>query len=111
MGPIGIPELIIILVIALLILGPRKLPEVGASLGKGIREFRKATNDIQEATTLEPTQTATTQQPQAPVVPAPPAAAPPPAEVVAPTVPPETTPSEPVASGSASSADPATRAD
>jgi len=46
---IGAPELIIILVIALLILGPGKLPEVGASLGKSIREFRKASTDIQES--------------------------------------------------------------
>ena len=49
MPNIGAPELIIILVIALLILGPGKLPEVGASLGKSIREFRKASTDIQES--------------------------------------------------------------
>jgi len=46
---IGAPELIIILVIALLILGPGKLPEVGASLGKSIREFRKASTDLQDS--------------------------------------------------------------
>ena len=45
---IGAPELIIILVIALLILGPGKLPDVGASLGKSIREFRKASTDVQD---------------------------------------------------------------
>ena len=45
-GPL---ELVIILVIALLILGPGKLPDVGASLGKSIREFRKASSDVQEA--------------------------------------------------------------
>jgi len=49
MPNIGAPELIIILVIALLILGPGKLPEVGASLGKTIREFRKASADVQES--------------------------------------------------------------
>lgn len=49
MPNIGAPELIIILVIALLILGPGKLPEVGASLGKSIREFRKASSDVQDA--------------------------------------------------------------
>ena len=49
MPNIGAPELIIILVIALLILGPGKLPEVGASLGKTIREFRKASSDVQDA--------------------------------------------------------------
>ena len=51
--PIGAPELIIILVIALLILGPGKLPEVGASLGKTIREFRKASTDIQESVKVD----------------------------------------------------------
>lgn len=40
MGPIGPTELIVILVIALLVLGPKKLPEVGKSLGKGMREFK-----------------------------------------------------------------------
>ena len=45
-GPL---ELVIILVIALLILGPGRLPDVGASLGKSIREFRKASSDVQEA--------------------------------------------------------------
>jgi len=48
MPNIGAPELIIILVIALLILGPGKLPEVGASIGKSIREFRKASSDVQD---------------------------------------------------------------
>ncbi len=45
-GPL---ELVIILVIALLVLGPGKLPEVGSALGKSIREFRKASADVQEA--------------------------------------------------------------
>ena len=45
-GPL---ELVIILVIALLILGPGKLPDVGAALGKSIREFRKASSDVQDA--------------------------------------------------------------
>ncbi|NMC33712.1 MAG: twin-arginine translocase TatA/TatE family subunit [Veillonellaceae bacterium] len=42
---LGMPELILILVIALVIFGPSKLPEMGASLGKAIHEFRNATND------------------------------------------------------------------
>jgi sec-independent protein translocase protein TatA len=50
---IGPVELIIVLVIALLVLGPGKLPDVGSALGKSIREFRKAASDVQEATTLE----------------------------------------------------------
>jgi sec-independent protein translocase protein TatA len=53
MPNIGPLELIIILVIALLILGPGKLPEVGSSLGKSIREFRKAASDVQDATTVD----------------------------------------------------------
>jgi sec-independent protein translocase protein TatA len=49
---IGPMELIIVLVIALLILGPGKLPEVGSAFGKTIREFRKAASDVQESTSL-----------------------------------------------------------
>ena len=49
MPNIGAPELIIILVIALLILGPGKLPEVGKSIGASIREFRKASTDVQDS--------------------------------------------------------------
>lgn len=39
---IGVPELIVILVIALVVFGPGKLPEIGSALGKGIRDFKKA---------------------------------------------------------------------
>ena len=46
MGPIGVPELIVIFVIALLVFGPKKLPDLGKSLGKGLREFKRATEDI-----------------------------------------------------------------
>ncbi len=46
-------HLIIVLVIAVLVLGPGKLPEVGAALGKGLREFRKATTEISESVRLE----------------------------------------------------------
>jgi TatA/E family protein of Tat protein translocase len=53
-GNLGPTELIIILVIALLVLGPGKLPEVGSALGKSIREFRKAAGDVKEAASLEP---------------------------------------------------------
>ncbi len=45
-GSIGMPELIIIFVIALIIFGPRKLPELGRSLGKSIGEFKRASNDL-----------------------------------------------------------------
>lgn len=50
---IGAPELIVILVIALLIIGPGKLPDVGSALGKSIREFRKASTDVQDATKID----------------------------------------------------------
>ena len=50
---IGAPELIIILVIALLVIGPGKLPDVGQALGKSIREFRKASSDIQESVNVD----------------------------------------------------------
>ena len=47
-GSIGFQELIIILSIALLIFGPKKLPEVGRSIGKALREFRKTSDEIKE---------------------------------------------------------------
>lgn len=46
---IGVPELILILVVGLIVFGPGKLPEVARSLGKGIREFKKATNVLSQA--------------------------------------------------------------
>ena len=46
-GSLGMPELIVIFVIALVVFGPRKLPELGRSLGRGIAEFKKATTDLQ----------------------------------------------------------------
>ena len=44
---IGMPEMIIILIIALIVIGPQKLPELAKSLGKGLAEFKKASNDFQ----------------------------------------------------------------
>src|ERR1700740_825836 len=46
MGQLGFSEMLVIFIIALLVFGPKKLPELGKSLGKGIREFKKATNDL-----------------------------------------------------------------
>ena len=43
---IGFPELLIVLVIALIVLGPKKLPEVGRSLGKGMREFKDSISGL-----------------------------------------------------------------
>jgi sec-independent protein translocase protein TatA len=46
MGPIGMPEMVAIFVIALLLFGPKKLPELGRTLGKAITEFRRASNEL-----------------------------------------------------------------
>jgi sec-independent protein translocase protein TatA len=45
-GSVGTPELIIIFVIALIVFGPRKLPELGKSLGKSLAEFKRASNEL-----------------------------------------------------------------
>jgi len=52
-GSIGGPELLLIFVVALLIFGPRKLPELGKSLGKGLAEFRRAANDLRDSLETE----------------------------------------------------------
>jgi sec-independent protein translocase protein TatA len=84
-GPL---ELVIILVIALLILGPGRLPDVGSALGKSIREFRKASSDLGDSLKVETT-------------PLPPQEAPPaPAPTVAATT--AEVPAEPVASTTSS---------
>ena len=79
-GSIGMPELIIILVIALIIFGPRKLPELGRSLGKSINEFKKASNELRS--TLEDEIRVEEQRDRVPATPAatPPAATAPPAD-------------------------------
>jgi TatA/E family protein of Tat protein translocase len=46
MGPLGVPELIVIFAVALLVFGPRKLPELGRSLGKSLAEFKRASNEL-----------------------------------------------------------------
>ena len=93
MGFVGghLPEIIIVLVVILIIWGPGKLPDVGAAMGKGIREFRKASSETHDAV-VGTTTTATPAQP-APVVTAPA----PPAEPV--TVPADATPHQPSVSG------------
>ncbi|HEY6065410.1 MAG TPA: twin-arginine translocase TatA/TatE family subunit [Thermoanaerobaculia bacterium] len=45
-GPIGMPELILIFFVALLVFGPKKLPELGKSLGRGLAEFKRASEDL-----------------------------------------------------------------
>ena len=45
---IGLPELLVIMVVALIVLGPKRIPELARTLGKGLAEFRRATGDISE---------------------------------------------------------------
>ncbi len=100
-GPL---ELVIILVIALLILGPGKLPDVGAALGKSIREFRKASSDVQEAVKVDTSPMAPASAPAAPAPAAPaPAVAAPAAAVEPVAAAAAATPAEPVAAAPAAS--------
>jgi TatA/E family protein of Tat protein translocase len=91
LGSIGFPEMIFILLLALLIFGPRRLPEIGKSLGKALGEFRRATTDLKRtfntemaldeeppvrtiehpAARVEPASTVPTSAPAAPPAPAP----------------------------------------
>jgi TatA/E family protein of Tat protein translocase len=48
-GSIGLPELILIFVIALLLFGPKKLPDIGRTVGKALSEFRRASNDLKRS--------------------------------------------------------------
>ena len=48
-GSLGFQEILLILVLALLIFGPRKLPEIGRTLGKSLGEFRRATNELKRS--------------------------------------------------------------
>lgn len=74
---IGPGELILILIIALVVLGPGKLPDVASSLGRSVREFRKAATDVTEAGKLDATSSsASTSSHPAPAAPAAPAAPP-----------------------------------
>jgi|PlaIllAssembly_1097288.scaffolds.fasta_scaffold41908_4 sec-independent protein translocase protein TatA len=50
---IGMPELIVILVIALIVIGPQKLPDLARSLGKGLAEFKRASDDFRQSVTDE----------------------------------------------------------
>ena len=47
-GSIGMPELILIFIVALLVFGPKKLPELGKSLGRGLAEFKRASDDLKK---------------------------------------------------------------
>ncbi len=98
-GSIGLPELLLIFVIALLLFGPRKLPEIGKTLGKAMNEFKRASNDLQRSLeeeiavdelkqTKREVENAATVSPQ-------PGAAPPPAEPAPPDQPAGAKPTEP----------------
>ncbi len=89
MPDIGPMEIILVLAIALLVLGPSKLPEIGKSLGASIREFRKATTDVQESVRLDapapaappaPSATAASSAPAVPATPVQPPSAQPPSQ-------------------------------
>ena len=78
MGPLGFTEILVILVLALLLFGPRRLPELGRAVGRGLAEFRRASNDLRatiedEVRTLE-RETSVTEAPAATHSVAPPSA-------------------------------------
>jgi sec-independent protein translocase protein TatA len=81
---IGLPELIIILIVALIVFGPKKLPDLAKSLGKGMAEFKKATDDIKTSidrdlkVDLDKEETYNSYQPETPSPPEPLGAAEPP---------------------------------
>jgi TatA/E family protein of Tat protein translocase len=62
---LGVPELIFILLLALLIFGPKRLPEIGRTLGRGMSEFRKASNELTRSLNTE---LALDETPEPPVV-------------------------------------------
>jgi sec-independent protein translocase protein TatA len=53
MGSLGLPEIAFIFILALLIFGPKKLPEIGRTVGRGVAEFRKATNELKRSINTE----------------------------------------------------------
>jgi len=64
---IGPFELILILVVLLILFGPGKLPDIGKAIGKGVSEFRKASNDLENAVRLDSPPAAKPEQPDKPV--------------------------------------------
>lgn len=52
---LGMPELLVILVVAVVVIGPKRLPDIARALGKGMREFRSATDEIKHSINIEPT--------------------------------------------------------
>lgn len=56
-GKIGLWEVLLVLVVALVIFGPAKLPEMGRSIGNGLKEFKKATRELKETISLDDNET------------------------------------------------------
>lgn len=88
---IGMPELILLFLLALLVFGPKKLPEIGKQLGRALGELRRASEDLKEGWTAE---VAAADEPPAPppAAPAPPGEPPPAESSTPPEAPPETPP-------------------
>jgi TatA/E family protein of Tat protein translocase len=114
-GPLGFPEMLFIVVLALLIFGPKRLPEVGRTIGKGMAQFRKATSDLKR--TIETEIALETEESRLPGRPAPSAAQPrqaqlpkprtsPPAAAPAPAPGTDGSAAEPAADAGAAGADP-----
>lgn len=99
-GSLGLPEILFILVVALLVFGPRRLPEIGRTIGKALGEFRRATTDLKRSIDTEVTLEEVRQSPQ----PSPPRPAIAPAEPSA--EPPAETPAETYATESGEAAEP-----
>jgi len=87
-GSLGMPELLFILVLALLVFGPKRLPQVGRTLGRSMREFRKATSELKRSVELE----ISDDEPARPAAAAPRATAPEPVDVSEPAATPEPAP-------------------
>jgi len=56
-GRIGLWEILLVLAVALIIFGPTKLPEMGRSIGNGLKEFRKATRELKDSISLDDNET------------------------------------------------------
>ena len=85
-GSLGLPELLLIFAVALIVFGPRKLPEIGRTLGKALGEFKKATDDLKNTierevhleetktivtSAIAPSETVSRAEPAAPIAPPP----------------------------------------
>ena len=97
-GSLGLPEILFILAVALIIFGPRRLPEIGRTIGKALGEFRRATTDLKRSIDTEVTLEEVRQKP----APGPPPAAGPSA---APVVPEKPVAAEPAAAEAATEGD------